>query len=104
LFFWLVIGFAGSTHLVTLADQDFLLPALNTDAQKCFLLEEILACETALILTDDLQRKAGEVQNYSCQTLALGLGSDLILTRLEGGRGEEAFEILREVNMTCRNL
>ena len=89
-------------HARLLASQSSLLPLLNIEARKCFFLKQIASCDKALIMTDDLQRKAaGSEKDYSCQTYALGFGSDLLMAKLEQSRLEEALKMLDSVNKLC---
>jgi hypothetical protein len=51
-----------------------------------------------------LQRRAGAQDDYSCQTLLLGLEADVIMSQLQAGRGDDALDLLDEVNKVCQGL
>ncbi len=91
-------------HERALAGSSSLLESLNGYAQKCLIYGDLSSCQKAIMMTDDLQRKAGAIENYACQTFALGLGSDLLLSSLEGGRNKQAFEFLAQVQKSCSNV
>ena len=80
------------------------LSKLNPVATKCFHAQKPETCQKALMITDDLQWEAGEQSNYPCQTLALGLGADLIMSQDKAGRGRRAVELLKQLNETCDGL
>ncbi len=77
------------------------LAALDEMARKCFRLRQVNICRLALKRAETLQRVAAMKKNYSCQTLALGLGADLIMSQHREGRGDAAFQLLEDVNRTC---
>ena len=104
LFLGLAMASAWSMQLRSLASESSLLQSLNTYAQKCLFLKSVPSCEKALTISDDLQRKAGALKKYSCQTMTLGLGSNLLMTSFEGGRDQKALQSLAEVNKLCRGL
>ena len=50
-----------------------------------------------------LQRQAVDQKNYSCQTYALGLGADLVMSSLKVDREKPGLEMLKELNAICGN-
>ncbi len=90
------IAFAGSAEAKTSQ-----LESLNPLALKCFLYGEPSFCDKALMHSEALQRHAGDKKNYRCQTFALGLGADLLMSQEQVGRADVSFELLRQVNKLC---
>jgi len=96
-----VVVVASSSLLSTPASEAKLLQQLNSLSSRCFDSGEIDTCQRALMLSEDLQRMAESKENYPCQTRALGLGADLILSQLQGGLDPLALTMLNEVNKRC---
>ncbi|MDP7327162.1 MAG: hypothetical protein QF862_00805 [Prochlorococcaceae cyanobacterium ETNP7_MAG_30] len=71
---------------------------------ECFRSGRLEPCQRALLRAEALQRSAAAQDNYSCQTLLLGLQADLIMTQLQAGRGDDALAMLDEVNKGCQGL
>ncbi len=80
------------------------LQGLTPLALACFQSGQLNACQSALLLAEALQRRAGAQSNYPCQTLLLGLQSDVIMSQLRAGRGDDALIMLEEVSNSCRGL
>ncbi len=76
---------------------------LNLLARNCFFTSQRLTCQRALILTEALQNKAEENRDFACQTMALGLGSDLIMSQIKKSRGTQSEKMLQKVNQFCFN-
>ncbi len=91
--FWKVGVFAQSDHA-----------ELTELSQTCFRLMDPLSCQKALIIAESLQNKAELRENYACQTMALGLASDLIMSQMKHGRGGKAYEVLDDVTELCDDL
>ncbi len=68
----------------------------------CRLTRSPEACMQALILIEDIQRKARFGGNYSCQTYALGLGADLIMMLENEDRTGSLTSMLQEVDKRCK--
>ncbi len=71
---------------------------------ECFQFDRISSCQNALIGAEELQRRAASIDRYPCQTMLLGLQSDLVLVQLNAGRGKQAVDFLTAVNRQCRGL
>ena len=69
-------------------------PLLRSQALLCFQSNRLSACEAALLQAEALARSASSRSAYDCQTLLLGLQSDLIMQQLGDGRGDAAVEEL----------
>ena len=41
-------------------------------------------CDSAIVYTEGLQRRAAKNRNYRCQSILIGLGSDLIMSSFKG--------------------
>ena len=95
----LVIGgaFMGSASAASLR-------SVNPLALDCFRFERIASCEQALIRSEQLQRSASARDRYPCQTMLLGLQSDLVMVQLSAGRGKEAVDFLTAVNVQCQGF
>ena len=75
---------------------------LNSLAHQCFLnYKAIEPCQRALEITELLQRSARANKNYPCQTSALGLGADLLISQIGQSRGLLAFKALERVKKFC---
>ena len=86
------------------AEEAIDLQQLNFLALECFSGNQLERCQKALVLSETLQSKARLKKKYACQTLALGLGADLILYQNKVGRGREAIALLEEVNSSCKGI
>ena len=82
-------------------DQPPLLSEMNELAKACFRSSSRLSCQRALAVAESLQSKAELSENYACQTMALGLAADLIMSQLKSSRGKKADQLLLEVNELC---
>ena len=80
------------------------LPGITRLALECFRSGRLEPCQRALLRAEALQRRAGAQDDYSCQTLLLGLEADLIMSQLQAGRGDNALAMLDEVNKGCQGL
>ena len=78
-------------------------PVFRKLSSECFLISKIDSCRRALIEAERIQRRAGHQKNYPCQTEILGVEADLIMTELQQGRGQIAFDKLEGVDHLCRN-
>ena len=87
-----------------LAAQGLAVPSLNHLASQCFRTRRKESCQRALNLSEALQRSAEARGNYSCQTIVLGLGAELLLAQLNKGRKKIALETLQDVNNLCDGL
>ena len=99
--FLLVFTLIGAFSIGRSAIGETQLSVLNELALKCFSSRQMSPCQLALSRAESLQRIAAMKKNYSCQTLALGLGADLIMSQNREGRGQEALQLLEEVNKIC---
>ncbi len=61
-------------------------------------------CTRAIIELEIIQRKASAKGWYSCQSNALGLGSDLIMTQLNVNRESSTLHMLKKVEELCFGL
>ena len=95
----LVIGgaFMGSASAASLR-------SVNPLALDCFRFERIASCQQALIRAEQLQRSASARDRYPCQTMLLGLQSDLVMVQLRSGRGKDAVNFLTAVNAQCQGF
>ena len=80
------------------------LRSVNPLALDCFRFERIASCEQALIRSEQLQRSASASNRYPCQTMLLGLQSDLVMVQLRAGRGKDAVNFLTAVNVQCHGF
>ncbi|MBT67147.1 MAG: hypothetical protein CMN98_08420 [Synechococcus sp. NP17] len=80
------------------------LQSVNPVAMECFRLDRIASCQSALIRAEELQRRAASMDRYPCQTMLLGLQSDLVMVQLSAGRGKKAVDFLTDVNRQCRGF
>ena len=80
------------------------LRSVNPLALDCFRFERIASCEQALIRSEQLQRSASARDRYPCQTMLLGLQSDLVMVQLRAGRGKDAVNFLTAVNVQCQGF
>ena len=78
--------------------------SVNPLALDCFQFERIASCQQALIRAEQLQRSASDRDQYPCQTMLLGLQSDLVMVQLRAGRGQEAVKYLTAVNIQCQGF
>ena len=95
----LVVGgaFMGSASAASLT-------SVNPLALECFRLERIASCQQALLRAEQLQRSASARDLYPCQTMLLGLQSDLLMVQLRAGRGKDAVNFLTAVNVQCQGF
>ena len=95
----LVVGgaFMGSASAASLT-------SVNPVALDCFRLERIASCQQALLRAEQLQRSASARDLYPCQTMLLGLQSDLLMVQLRAGRGKDAVNFLTAVNVQCQGF
>ncbi len=101
---FLVLSF-GFGHPRIIADENTkLLLELNQLAKACLRTSSRLTCQRALAVAESLQAKAELKSNYACQTMALGLAADLIMSQLKAGRGQRAEQLLDEVNKLCQGI
>lgn len=70
----------------------------------CFRFERIDSCQEALNRAEQLQRSASARDRYPCQTMLLGLQSDLVMVQLRAGRGKDAVNFLTAVNVHCQGF
>ena len=80
------------------------LRSVNPVALDCFRFERIDSCQQALIRAEQLQRSASARDRYPCQTMLLGLQSDLVMVQLRAGRGKDAVNFLTAVNAQCQGF
>ena len=80
------------------------LRSVNPVALDCFRFERISSCQQALIRAEQLQRIASARNRYPCQTMLLGLQSDLVMVQLRAGRGRDAVKFLTTVNVQCQGF
>lgn len=80
------------------------LRSVNPVALDCFRFERIASCQQALIRAEQLQRSASARDRYPCQTMLLGLQSDLVMVQLRAGRGKDAVNFLTAVNAQCQGF
>ena len=80
------------------------LSSVNPVALDCFRFERIASCQQALIRSEQLQRSASARNRYPCQTMLLGLQSDLVMVQLRAGRGKDAVKFLTAVNVQCQGF
>ena len=80
------------------------LRSVNSVALDCFRFERIASCQQALIRAEQLQRSASARDRYPCQTMLLGLQSDLVMVQLRAGRGKDAVNFLTAVNAQCQGF
>jgi hypothetical protein len=80
------------------------LRSVNPVALDCFRFERIASCQQALIRAEQLQRSASARDRYPCQTMLLGLQSDLLMVQLRAGRGKDAVNFLTAVNVQCQGF
>ena len=80
------------------------LRSVNPVALDCFRFERIASCQQALIRAEQLQRSASAHDRYPCQTMLLGLQSDLVMVQLRAGRGKDAVNFLTAVNAQCQGF
>ena len=80
------------------------LRSVNPVALDCFRFERIASCQQALIRAEQLQRSASARDRYPCQTMLLGLQSDLVMVQLRAGRGKDAVNFLKAVNAQCQGF
>ena len=80
------------------------LRSVNPVALDCFRFERISSCQQALIRAEQLQRSASARDRYPCQTMLLGLQSDLVMVQLRAGRGKDAINFLTTVNAHCQGF
>jgi hypothetical protein len=57
-----------------------------------------------MLLSEALQRAAGNADNYPCQTLALGLSADMLMQEWALNRQASATQLLGEMARICRGL
>ena len=102
---WLPLAmlFGTSPFRLKAAEQAHL-PALIPLARECLYFAQLEPCRGALRRAENLQLSAESQENYSCQTRALGLGADLIMSQLKKGRGDSALMMLEEVIESCQGL
>ncbi|WP_286188646.1 hypothetical protein [Synechococcus sp. A15-24] len=93
----LVLSCAGEVKAAGLA-------AVQADARLCLQGRQPAACERALDHTEQLQRRAADLEAYPCQTLLLALQADVILQQLGQGRGERALADLSAAGRGCAGL
>ena len=95
----LVLGgaFIGSASAASLR-------SVNPVALDCFRFERIDSCQEALNRAEQLQRSASARDRYPCQTMLLGLQSDLVMVQLRAGRGKDAVNFLTAVNVQCQGF
>jgi hypothetical protein len=80
------------------------LRSVNPVALDCFRFERIASCQQALLRAEQLQRSASARDRYPCQTMLLGLQSDLVMVQLREGRGKDAVNFLTAVNIQCQGF
>ena len=80
------------------------LRSVNPVALDCFRFERIASCQQALRRAEQLQRSASARDRYPCQTMLLGLQSDLVMVQLREGRGKDAVNFLTAVNIQCQGF
>jgi hypothetical protein len=80
------------------------LRSVNPVALDCFRFERIASCQQALLRAEQLQRRASARDRYPCQTMLLGLQSDLVMVQLRAGRGKDAVNFLTAVNAQCQGF
>ncbi|WP_320674218.1 hypothetical protein [Prochlorococcus sp. MIT 1341] len=99
LFLVLCSGF--SQPRLNASDNPTFLAELNHLAKVCLSTGSRLICQRSLVLAESLQSKAELSENYACQTMALGLAADLIMSQLKFSRGKKAEQLLLGVNRLC---
>lgn len=80
------------------------LAKVTPSARACFASEQPQVCNRALVLAEDLQRKASDLDRYPCQSLLLGLQAEVVMVQLGAGRGAQANETLVAVQRRCHGL
>ncbi len=71
---------------------------------RCFNSRQRNACRRALNLSESVQRKAAESQRYPCQTMALGLGAELVMAQQHPKSFEGSSTLLEDVMKACKDL
>lgn len=77
----------------TLTIEPLVLQCLRTNKPE--------TCQEALAKLEAIQRKAAFEKNYSCQTYALGLGADLIMSQLSLDREDYSLAMLAKIKNIC---
>jgi hypothetical protein len=93
----LILSGAGEVQAAGLA-------AVQAEARLCLQGGQPAACERALDQTEQLQRRAADLEAYPCQTLLLAVQADVILQQLGKGRGEGALADLSAAGRGCVGL
>ena len=70
----------------------------------CFRGANPVSCDRALVLTEAMQRLAGDRELYPCQTMLLGLQAEVVMMQLAEQRGQKVFETLRDSERLCSGL
>ena len=78
--------------------------AFQASAQRCLEQSHPQLCEQALIEAEALQQQASARTAYPCQTLLLGVQADLVMQRLQAGRGADAIAHLHAAIRGCAGL
>ncbi len=91
-------------QLVHLAAEASYIKDLKETAKLCLSTKSRTQCRLALISIETIQRKAVLQKNYSCQTYALALGTELLMAELKNERTKPALLVLSNVEKLCRDL
>ena len=99
----LIIAYLISSIVVLPADyvKSADLDNLKDLTLQCLNYQREQDCRYALVKLEGIQRLAASNSNYSCQTYALGLSSDLLMSQLKLNRGQSALLMLEKVASLC---
>ena len=99
--FFMLSGFGG---LGIHASEGGLVEGLTTLVGECIAVRHADACDKALVQTEVIQNQAERQRNYPCQTMVLGLGTEVVERRFNRNSSESVFSILKEVSYLCEEF
>ncbi len=96
-----IIFFIVGSDLLSLRSLSFDLPMITPEIFECFNAGGEDVCRAALIYSDKLKRQAAMKKDYSCQTLFLGLGAEIIMAEHKNNREKYIDKIFKQINSEC---
>ena len=104
LFLRLILILLTAFHSGPSAFGESALPSLSKFSKECFRNRKPFICQKALAMSESLQSRAEAKKNFACQTMALGLAAEVIMSQMNSRRGTQSEEVLDKTLNFCKDL
>tara|TARA_Y100001968_G_scaffold150018_1_gene137272 strand:- start:51 stop:398 length:348 start_codon:yes stop_codon:yes gene_type:complete len=73
-------------------------------SSECIIHSDFKTCKNALLQAELLKRMAAFDEEYRCESLLLGLESDLIMSQMNKSRRYKAIASIGQIRKTCKDF